>query len=215
MNDYSSFFPAGMRQALKRVEQIQERLRQLEGVSPQSTNQSPDTIEKTASEKGQANPAPGTEFERLLSARLNPAGETSAAGGFSANQPFEGMIRQSAERYGLDPHLVRAVVRAESNFKPNAVSRSGARGLMQLMPATAKILGVKDSFDPGQNIDGGSRYLRDMLTKFDRDPRLALAAYNAGPGNVRKYGGIPPFPETQAYVRKVLGFYENYKNNHA
>jgi len=115
-------------------------------------------------------------------------------------------VRIAAAKYNLPPALINAVIRAESNFKAKAVSSAGAQGLMQLMPATAKELGVKNSFDIAQNIDGGTKYLRKMLDRFGGNVRTALAAYNAGPGTVIKYNGRVPYPETRQYVKRVLRF---------
>jgi soluble lytic murein transglycosylase-like protein len=114
----------------------------------------------------------------------------------------------AAGQYDLDPELIRAVIRAESNFRPDVVSGAGAMGLMQLMPGTAASLGVTDPFDIAQNIDGGSQYLRRMLDLFDQDVSLALAAYNSGAGSVRRHGGIPPFTETQNFVPRVQSYWE-------
>jgi soluble lytic murein transglycosylase-like protein len=114
------------------------------------------------------------------------------------------LVRDIALRRGLPPELVLAVVAVESGFQPDAVSRKGAQGLMQLMPGTASALGVRDAFDPVQNVDGGTRYLSSLLALYGGDPRRALAAYNAGEGAVRRHGGVPPFKETQDYVRAVL-----------
>jgi hypothetical protein len=113
-------------------------------------------------------------------------------------------IRTAAQKYNLSEELIRSVIQAESNFRPDAVSPAGAKGLMQLMPATARELGVTDPFDVEQNIDGGARYLKKMVDRFNGDIKLALAAYNAGPGTVERYNGNVPYPETQRYIQRVL-----------
>lgn len=132
-----------------------------------------------------------------------------------ASTPFQGIIVQVAGRYEVDPHLIRAIILAESGYNPKAKSKKGARGLMQLMPSTAKSLGVRNIYDPAENIDGGVRYFRSLLDRFDGDVQLALAAYNAGSRHVRNYEGIPPFKATQRYVKKVLKFHEKFKKQKA
>lgn len=138
------------------------------------------------------------------------AGASTTVGQKPAGAPqhvtIERIIHKAARKYNLSPALIKGVIRAESNFQVQAVSRAGARGLMQLMPETARELGVVDPFDIAQNIDGGCRYLRRMLDSFDGDVKLALAAYNAGPGAVIKYGGQVPYRETRQYVHRVLQF---------
>ncbi len=123
------------------------------------------------------------------------------------NQSFDALVVKKATEYNLDPELVKAVIKAESNWNPYAVSPKGARGLMQLMPSTANDLGVYNSFDPEENIDGGIRYLRYLLGKFNGDLSLALAAYNAGPARVEKTQSIPAIPETVQYVKRVMSLY--------
>ncbi|AOY78373.1 hypothetical protein BJL90_13835 [Clostridium formicaceticum] len=117
---------------------------------------------------------------------------------------FDQYIDAAAEKYNLSSALIKSVIKAESNFNPKALSRAGAQGLMQLMPATAKELQVTDVWNPQQNIEGGAKYLRQLLDQYDGNLSLSLAAYNAGPGNVNRYGGIPPFAETQNYVKSIL-----------
>ncbi len=123
------------------------------------------------------------------------------------SEPFNDlkpMINRAAEKYNLKPELIESVIKAESGGNPQAVSRAGAKGLMQLMDTTATDVGITDSFDPEQNIQGGAKYLRQMLDRFG-DLKTALAAYNAGPGTIEKYGGIPPYKETHDYIDKILG----------
>jgi soluble lytic murein transglycosylase-like protein len=126
--------------------------------------------------------------------------------------PFGDVILNAARNTGVEPALITAVIQAESNFDPQALSSKGAQGLMQLMPATAEELGVRDVWSPDQNIHGGSAHLARLLGKYD-DLSLALAAYNAGEGTVDRHGGIPPFEETQQYVDRVLGYYRSYRGS--
>jgi soluble lytic murein transglycosylase-like protein len=139
-------------------------------------------------------------------------GERATAGvahGVAAEAvPYASMIHATATRHGLPPHLVEAVIRAESNFDARAVSPKGAMGLMQLMPGTAVLLGVRNPFDVKQNVEGGVRHLVDLLYRFSGNLRLALAAYNAGEETVRRYGGVPPYPETVGYVERIVASYE-------
>jgi soluble lytic murein transglycosylase-like protein len=136
-----------------------------------------------------------------------PQGRSARAGDAERMRRYEAFIREAALLYVLPPEFIRAVMRVESNFYPEAVSHKGAMGLMQLMPFTATAMGVLDPFDARQNILGGARFLRVLANKFGGDLVLTVAAYNAGEGAVRKYGGIPPYAETRRYVQRVLTHY--------
>ena len=130
----------------------------------------------------------------------------------SSDNDFDAEIQASSAREGVDPALVRAIIAHESGFDPNATSRVGAQGLMQLMPSTAAGLGVTNAYDPEQNIAGGTHLIRTLLDRYDGNLSLALAAYSAGPGAVDRFGGIPPYGETQAYVRDVTASYSSERN---
>ena len=151
----------------------------------------------------------GSQASRRPMQLVNLTASTSLPDQTGSNERrlIESSIYKAARKYNLSASLIKGVIRAESNFQVDAVSRAGAQGLMQLMPETARELGVTNPFDIEQNIDGGARYLREMLDSFGGDIEVALAAYNAGPGAVEKYGGqIPPYQETERYVERVLKF---------
>lgn len=128
-----------------------------------------------------------------------------------SHEQFDELIIEAADRYEVDPALVKAIIMAESGYNPKAVSSRGAKGLMQLMPRTAKALGVEDCFDPKHNINGGVKYLRKLLDRFDGDVRLSLAAYNAGAANVWRHKGVPPYKATRFYIEKVFKYYMRFK----
>lgn len=138
----------------------------------------------------------------------NPSASTNVdfSSYLTETKSMETIFKEASLKYNVPVNLIRAVAKAESDFRPNVVSKAGAQGVMQLMPKTAEYLGVKDPFDAEQNIMGGTKYLKELLDKYDGDTKLALAAYNAGMNNVKKYGGIPPFKETQNYVVKVMKY---------
>lgn len=156
-----------------------------------------------------------SSFQNILDAKLNKVDENSQGKVFKNDKAskveIDNLIEKYSNKNGLDKDFVKALVKQESGFNPNATSKCGAMGLMQLMPSTAQGLGVSNAYDIEQNIAGGTRYLKSMIERFNGDEKLALAAYNAGPNAVKKYGGIPPYQETQNYVKNVLSIYENMK----
>ncbi len=131
------------------------------------------------------------------------------SGALKCSEQLNNYFKEASTTYGVDEKLLKSIAYCESSFNPNNTSSSGAMGIMQLMPETAEYLGIRNAYDPRQNIMGGAKYFSTMLERYDGNIPLALAAYNAGPGNVDKYGGIPPFKETQNYVPKVLGYYNS------
>ncbi|HNV69714.1 MAG TPA: lytic transglycosylase domain-containing protein [Candidatus Ozemobacteraceae bacterium] len=197
-----------MREIQDRIEGIKDRCRELRG---QRKPQLPkETFNKVLQEAGlptttpQEPPAKATALPRLP-----PNGTTAPielrAPAQKPNDVFSSLIDKYARLHNLDPKLVRRLIEVESDFDPACISSKGAMGLMQLMPETAQELGVENPFDPEQNISGGTRYLAQMLEREGGNLARALAAYNAGPTTVRDYNGIPPYPETRNYIRKILG----------
>ena len=166
----------------------------------------------------QATPPPAAAFSTALARALGPAipAVEQPAGAALAVAPvppeqIDALVNQNAAIWQVDPSLIKAVIANESSFNANATSSVGAQGLMQLMPETGAAMGVRNAYDPAQNIAGGTRYLRSLLDKFNGDTRLAVAAYNAGPGAVEKYNGVPPYAETRSYVDNVLGSFDRYR----
>ena len=143
---------------------------------------------------------------------IQTAQVTPSVSGRKAEYQYHKFIVQAASQYQIDPALIKAIILAESGYNPKAVSKRGAKGLMQLMPGTAEALGVEDIFNPRQNITGGVQYFKHLVNRFNGDVKLALAAYNAGSRYVRNYNGVPPFKATRCYIKKVLKYYQKYKN---
>jgi soluble lytic murein transglycosylase-like protein len=182
---------------LESLQNTLSRIREIESIFQARTPQPP-AVESEMGSSGNG------AFENVLS-KFNPDNMDKSA----IQQELEGIIQGQAKAQNMDASLIKAVVKAESGFNPNAVSSVGAQGLMQLMPGTANGLGVQDSFNPSQNVAGGTKYLKNLVEKYHSVP-LGLAAYNAGPGAVDKYGGIPPYKETQNYVKKVLQYQQQF-----
>jgi soluble lytic murein transglycosylase-like protein len=169
---------------------------------PTSTSSAADTSMLAA-----GYPSATPTVDGYASATPMPAAYDSATpAAASGDAPYAPLIEQAAARYGLDPSLLSGLIEQESGFDPSATSSAGAQGLTQLMPSTAASLGVSEPLNPAQSIEGGARYLSGLLDQFGGNTADALAAYNAGPGAVAQYGGVPPYPETQQYVAKVLGY---------
>ena len=151
----------------------------------------------------------GGSSSSSVSQAATTASASSSSGGISCPDELESYFQEASAKYDVDINLLKAIAKAESGFDASATSSAGAMGIMQLMPATAKALGISDAYDAHDNIMGGAQVIAQNLKKYNGDISLALAAYNAGSGNVDKYGGIPPFTETQNYVKKVLEYYNN------
>lgn len=166
------------------------------------------SIEKQFQELTGETQKPSKDFQNILDASMSEKyGDTEDV----SKEEINGLIDTYSQKNNLDPDFVRAVVKQESGFNEKATSRCGAAGLMQLMPGTARGLGVENPYDAEQNVKGGTKMLSNLLKTYGGDKELALAAYNAGGGAVKKYGGIPPYQETQNYVKNVLSIYNRYK----
>jgi len=162
------------------------------------------------SSSGEKNPWPLPQYEEVVEEPIVDI-QISAAS-VKKSSLYHSIILRAANRYVVDPALVKAIIMAESGYDPQAVSSQGATGLMQLMPRTAEALGVEDVFSPEHNVDAGVRYLKQLLEEFNDDIKLALAAYNAGSSTVKRHQGIPPIKATQHYIKKVFDYYRYYKN---
>lgn len=156
----------------------------------------------------------GVTFEKILATKMEEPNSGTAASNVknftlsSKASDYDSIVNEASQKYGVDAKFIKSIIQQESGFNPNATSWCGAMGMMQLMPETAKGLGVKNGYDPSDNIMGGVKYIKEQLDRFGGDKRKALAAYNAGPGAVQKYGGVPPYKETQNYVANIMGMYQ-------
>lgn len=211
----------GEQAAMQRVQQIQTHVATLERqINPDAFKTEKQTFAEIlkASEKGEGQFRTGSKNFLSLTKAAEKLQATTAVKNPNAidtttnitnptKQQILDIISKASKKYGVDEKLVKAVIKQESGFNPKARSHCGAMGLMQLMPATAKGLGVKDAYNPVQNVEGGVKHLKGLLARYNGNVVLALAAYNAGGGNVDKYGGVPPFKETQNYVKSILANY--------
>jgi len=197
---------------------VQRRIEEITGAP------APGTLEPPAPAAAPGVPRFASALANALRAQnpaagLQPGGADAPGTGLLSPTPapvppaeIDALVEQNAATWQVEPALLKAVIANESGFNANATSKVGAQGLMQLMPETAASLGVRDAYDPAQNVAGGARYLRGLLDRFGGDKRLAVAAYNAGPGAVEKYGGVPPYAETRNYVQNVLASFEQYSS---
>jgi soluble lytic murein transglycosylase-like protein len=208
--------PAGELATLQRMQQLQALIESARQVS----NGGVITSAATASASAQG--AGASDFASALQAATssdaasgNVAGtDVAATAGTGGESEYESLIDQAASRNGVDPALLHGLIEQESGFNPSATSSAGAAGLTQLMPGTASSLGVANPLDPAESIEGGARYLGQLMGQFGGNAEDALAAYNAGPGAVQQYGGVPPYSETQSYVAKVLANAEAFRQSH-
>ncbi len=208
--------PADEQAIAQRVQQLHgliEQTRQVGlGIAPASAATSAST---TVSQVPAGDFAAALQAATTADASSPTAAQNESVAGATGNSgEYDSVIEQAAERYGVDPAVLHGLIQQESGFDPNAQSSAGASGLTQLMPGTASSMGVSNPLNPTESIEGGARYLSQLMSQFGGNTEDALAAYNAGPGAVQQYGGIPPYAETQSYVSKVLGYAEAYRQTH-
>jgi soluble lytic murein transglycosylase-like protein len=207
---------------MDRISSIENRMSQLEGQTAGGVSGSYQTASMNPVSGGvaaRATQGAGPSFQSIMGTmseterfKASAASGPSALGTWSGDsKDYDGMIGEASKKYGVDAALIKAVIKQESAFNPNATSCCGAKGLMQMMPDTGKEMGVTDLTDPYQNIMGGTRYLKSLSDRFSGNLTKVIAGYNAGPGAVEKHGGLPPFPETQNYVSRVMDNYQHYK----
>lgn len=200
--------PVGELAVSQRVAQLQALIEQTRQAATGAVPAPPTTAGAAPASSG--SPAFAQALQSATAAAATPAAAQGSSGS-SQSAPYDALIAQAAQRYGLDPAVLHGLIQQESGFDPNSQSSAGASGLTQLMPGTASSMGVANPLNPAESIEGGARYLSQMMSKFGGNTTDALAAYNAGPGAVQQYGGVPPYAETQSYVSKVLGYAESYR----
>lgn len=211
-----------MRDISNRIASIQMRMQQIQSKFGSSPVHNLQGMKPAAFGNMNVNQAGGMDssgvtFEKLLATKMNEPERVESSATSNVKQQglstkasdYDGIVKEAATKYGVDEKFIKSIINQESGFNPNATSYVGAMGMMQLMPETAKDLGVRNAYDPKDNIMGGVKYIKQQLDRFGGDKRKALAAYNAGPGAVEKYGGIPPYSETQNYVKNIMGMYES------
>jgi soluble lytic murein transglycosylase-like protein len=198
--------PAGELAVAQRVQQLQALIESARAVASGAS------VSTAASAPAAQGTSP--DFASALQAATTGSGESGPTAESGGSGQYESLIERAAARNGVEPAVLHGLIQQESGFDPTATSSAGAAGLTQLMPGTASSLGVANPLDPAESIEGGARYLGQLMSEFGGNTADALAAYNAGPGAVQEYGGVPPYSETESYVSNVLGYAETYRQTH-